>query len=1240
MALSVRFIQHLNSEEMPESKHSRLSKNNIYARNEWDKDLTCRWTTNACAECNNQECMLQHILALEDLQSESGSIYEVKELVVKSLVSVLCNSSLTKNALMNENTSFFEKVFHGCSCILSNIEMQLYFKSNLETLTLFMRSFLDFQSCTLKTSNSGIKSMAQNCFSFVIDFYLQIYKQFSNKELFAQNFLKNILPFFCNLTKFEKIDQSIIDIELHRCIQTLLFTKAFHIQYKKFTVEREGIPSTLFSTLSKITNTDLEVSFTIFETVLRVAIKSYESDTKVIDLIFRNMLESSGRDKKVLKKLLNCLNGINLSMDNKIEDVMLSEFLVNCVNEILLKEHLESLDFELIARIVNINPFIIENDLEKILIKILPKISKVDETSYNQVFIAILNASISLRREHKLILQLLMTVKDMLAQNSDTEIFVSFPQEFLLKFMESISNITTSQTITILRSFAFNLKLCCVDISLPSFSKSGFVMLEVIVGLIIPFMKGIKIFDYVKNVNAQKKFCRSLFELGDSFSSMVDRILKIDCNKRVIFIFVKACQAWNDVCNLISHYVSNLASDELSTLFSSKKLLKLIAKVENSIEDDSENIVSEFSQSLFINFIENEKLITSINCRSSLWVSVVRNNPGVLSKLDNHQILEIAETVVKDFTEDFVQGLKKWDKSKTNIKFVTAVVNQVIINSRNNFKSSTVNQLLGKIVSDFNWKKVISKIKKGTLLGNEVECSKNRKAEDSKAMEEYLYLFSFINLEHLNYKTRIVLFVLISSINLEFAHDNKVSEKCNDILLKLLQENDIDIFQFTNLPLLDHLNSLRKDNLSLLFELPLKNDSFNSLINFLDSNEIKNDMMSVFLNIVQKVKLHKNSEDIQSLRNLIKKWDNQSIKDDKNYNTINIVNLTFSLKYAVSDKKVSDELKEMTNRILNNIFQNSDKESKINEECFQLMELVLRNRFSLEIPNNTINLISKAILHNASENILPPFLETLSPVEYNLFLKSLHQQTTYALEKEKDELLTNCLLIWDYISIINMAKDRNKLRLLAINNLFCTIERVAISEKHWLSLLKLFETIASSKSIHITEKNIDMILLSCMKCMKRVGVSACRNILSLYTIIVKLRTNFIKEKLSLLVLLNTEIIKTIRHEGEKLGNFNDQYQLECLILDLDKFVIALLKLGGNVSEICPYLLSDLVEWYSYHLLPKNSKASLEIIIQHLLSHCEHEAIEYLNRTLPVPTQKVFKELVTMYRRYYKFTGKI
>ncbi|XP_033213626.1 uncharacterized protein LOC117170721 [Belonocnema kinseyi] len=1234
MALSVKFIQLLQNEAVPKLKRSKLSESNINSISDWDKDLTNRWASNACAECNNQECILQHILARENLQSKSGTTYEVKEFVVNSFADLLSNSSSTNNALKNESADFFENIFHGCNCILSNIEMQQYFKSDLKKLNLLIKYFLDFESLTLETSNPIIKTMAQNSFSIVMDYYLQIYKQFSNKELFAKYFLKKILFPFYNLAKSTKIDS-----ELQRCIQTLLFAKIFHSQYKKFTPESEGIPATLFSTLKEIADADSKISFTIFEVVLRMAVKSYESDAKVVDLMFRNMVQSSNRDKNIFKKLLDCLTGVNLNMENKVEDLMLSEYLKSCVDEILLKENLDSLDYEIIAGIINMNPFMLENNFVEVLIKILPKNSEINESAYSQFFMAILNASICLRREHKLILQLLMATRKMLTKNSryksETEIFVPLPQEFLTKFMESISNITISQTTTILRSLTFHLELCCVDISLPTYSKSASLILEVIVGLIIPFMKGIKIFDSVRYINAQKKFCHALIKLGRSFSSMTERILKIDCNKRVLFTFVKACQAWNDLCNLISHYVSNLASDELSSFFSTKKWLKLVEKIE-SLEENSEEVRSEFSEALLINLTKEDKLIQSVNCRSHLWVSVARNNPSVISNLSGQQLSEIAETIVPQLTKDFSNQNEQWSKGKTNVKFVSAIVNQVIIKSENNIKSDATKHLLGKIVRDFNWKKVISKIKKGSLLGSDLEFTKNSKTKDSKMIKEYINLLSSMNLSHLNHDVRMVLFIFISAISLEFCQE--ISEKCNEILLDLLQENDLDIFQFTNQKFLVYLNSFPKEVLSQVFDLPLKNESFNSLINFIDSNEIKTEVITVFLNSVQRLKRHRNSEEIKKLRTLVGKWNNQPATE--NYSTVSLVNLTFTLKDAVADKKFSDDLKETTNRTLLDVFKNSDNKSKICEECLQLLELVLRNRSLLGIANETLNLISTAILHNPSETVLRPFLETLSSEEFNLFVKSLQKQTTFALGEDNESILKNSLLIWNYIIKIELAEARNKLRLTAINNLFYTIERASISEKHWLCLLKLFQAIVSSKLIQISDQNIDFILLSCMKCVKRVGLSACRDILALYTSVVKLRTNFVENKLSLLVLLNKEIIKVLSDERKKLGDANDQYQLECLVSDLEKFVISLKKIGGNISEVFPYLLTDLVEWYSYHLLPKNLRNSLEIIVQHLLKHCEHETIEFINRTLPLATQKIFKELVATHRRYYKFTGKI
>ncbi|XP_051167469.1 uncharacterized protein LOC127285475 [Leptopilina boulardi] len=1223
MSLSAKFIQHLKNKETKTCR-KKLSECNVNQTNDWDRDLISRWTSNSCLECHDKECKLQNILTLENLQLGSSSSYEVKEFVIRSLTEILCNKSLINDALKNETTAFFENIFHGCNWFISNLEMQCYFKSNIKHLTLFVKSFLEFLIDIFKSTNEIIKLNAQCSLSLIIDSYLVIYKQFPDKELFSMEFLNNILLIFCNLMKFENLK---IQSDLYRCVEILLFTKNFLPQYKKFNNENEGIPATLFSTLEKIANIDLKTAFIIFDVIFRVAVKSYESDVKVLDVIFRNIVKSANREKLIIKKLLDCLIGIHLNLDNQIDDLKLSDYLVTFIDEILKKEQFESLDYDLIIGILNIHPFIMEKNFENILIKLLPKYLNVSESSYCTFFVTILKVSVSLRREHKLISLLLTATKSVISKNSEAEILIPLPKEFLIKFMESLDNTTISQTTTILRSLIYYLKPYCED---DLFSNSTFTMLEVIFQLLISFMKGIKIFDCIRNVNTQEKFCDDLIELGNQFSFLSNKI----SNNRVIFSFVNACQAWNDVCNLIMHYVPSSISEKLSNRVSAKKWIKLLEKIE-SIADENDNL--EFSQSLLMNLTDEEKIIETLNCQSPFWISVIQNNSEMLSNLTDQQLFEFADIVVSSVVNNS-DNWKKWDKCKDNVKFISAIVKQVLIKCENNIKSETTKQFVDKITRDFKWKKIIQKIQKNNLMSDGVEFLKNTKSKDCKVMKEFLKILSSMHLSHLHHDIRIVLFILISSIVTEFSHDIEIAEKCNEILLDLLQENDINIFQFPNLQILRE-NSLGNDVLSLIFELPLKNDSFNLLINYLDSNDVSDNVKIILLNIILKTKLHRKSEDTQLLKKLIEKWKNNlSIKNDKIYSSIELVMLIFSLKDAIINRNISDELKETTNQILKEIFEKNA--TKINDDCVQLLELVLRNRSFLEITNENITLICKAILSNPNENVLRPFLETLNSEEFNVLLKSLQKQTVNSFEDDNENELKKCLLIWEYIIIIEMASARNNIRLAAINNLLFSSDESCISTRHWLCLIKLFETIVSSKFIQITGQIIDLILVSCMKCIKRVGVVACREIVILYTMIVKLRTNFVKDKLWSLVQLNSEIIRSLSDERGKLNCLNYQYQLECLILDMEKFVISLKKFGDSVLEIYPYMLTDLVEWYCHQLLPKNLKNHLELIIQRLLSNCEHEKIEFLNRTMPVATQKIFKELVTMYRKHYKFTGKI
>lgn len=1216
MSLSAKFIQHLKTRETKVTR--RKSECNVNATNDWDRDLISRWTRNSCLECNNQECRLQNILTVKNLQVENKSAYDVREFLIRSLTDVLCNKSLINDAVKNEDSPFFENIFHGCNLIMSNIEMQCYLKSNIKHLTFLLKSSLEFVFHIFEQSNDEIlKSQAENFLSQLIVSYLQMYRQFSDKELFATEFLNNVLFTFCNLMKFGNLK---FQMDLNSCVQNLLFTKNFLPQYKRFNNEQEGgIPATLFSTLEKIANIDLKTAFIIFDVIFSVAVKSYESDAKVLDLIFRNIVKRANRERSVVKQLLEHLLGIHLLLENQIENVKLSEYLMMFVDEILKKEQIESLDYDLITVIINIHPFTVETNFENILLKFIPKYSTVEEKSYCEFFRTILNVSISLRREHKLVSLLLNAAKSLVTpKNSDSEILIPLPKEFLTKFMESLENTTISQTTTILRSLIYYLKPYCEELDSNS-------MLEVIFQLLISFMKGVKIFDSIRNVKTQEKFCDDLVELGNVFSTLSNKIT----NKRVIFTFLKACQAWNDVCNLILHYVPSTISEKLRNLLSTKKWTKLLAKVECSFDENPENF--EFSRNLFVNFTDDGKLISNVNFKSMFWISAIENNSQLLYNLTDDQLSEFAEIILCDALQN-LDNCKKWDKFLNDARFMTTFLEKLITKGESIVRSENTKEFVSKITREFKWKKIVTKLKNGGLM-NSGEFSTNRKNKDCKLMRELFGILASLHLSHLGQDIRIVLFILICSIVVEFSHDIEMGEKCNEILLDLIQENDINIFQFPKLKICDY--PLGNDVLSQLFELPLKNDSFSSLINFLGSNDVNDKLKITLLDICLKTKVQRKAEDTRLLKNLIEKWSKVTIVDEKIRSRIELVRLVFSLKEAILSRNIDDDLKANLNRILREIF----KKSNIDDYA-QLLEIVLRNRSFLEITDENVALIFKSILSTSNESVLRPFFETLNTKEFDGLLKKLETQTLLAFSDQGEQELKRCVKIWEYVIIIEMATARNNIRVMAINKLLLSLNDISIGAQHWLCLIKLFETIVSSKFIQITGQIIDLILVSCTRCMKRVGVVACREIVSLYTMIVKLRTNFVKDKLWSLVQLNSEIIRNLNGETMKLNSSSDQYQIECLILDMEKFIIALKKFDDSVLDIYPYMLNDLVEWYCHQLLPKNLKNHLELIIQRLLSHCEHEKIEFLNRTMPVATQKIFKELVTMYRKHYKFTGKI
>lgn len=470
--LLIELLKRLNSDEEPLPKRLKLAENAFYiddipiVRKE---DLVLQWLCKMCLANQNVWSSLNRCLKTTHLDAK----VDVKKLLIKALITRL-----------QENVNDVdEQIFECCRLSVSNNGMQQYFISNPKDLGLLLKSLLDYTlkvfketfkikegltdgvDITLISKSDGLTSIAYNTVVSVIESTIQIFKSaFATKDSLRTIFVHDILYPLCVIIDHKHTDNTNrLGAVAHKCIQQIIFGKKHAQSGTVLTDENTARFADLLPVLAENARTkDLQSNSMTFVFIFRAAISMFKSDSCVLDLLLRELVECAGIHKgQILNSLLRHLNDIAFDFDNKVHGVTLFDYCQKLIDDILASEDMSSVDYELLTRFCSFNPLIIEKRIPNILKRIFVGGPTLE---YTHLMVSILDATVHLRQEEKLISAILMSLKHSLNQIADAKVDMFFPDEFKGKFMKIVNNITNSQGVNILRTLIYHLKTDCMEV--------------------------------------------------------------------------------------------------------------------------------------------------------------------------------------------------------------------------------------------------------------------------------------------------------------------------------------------------------------------------------------------------------------------------------------------------------------------------------------------------------------------------------------------------------------------------------------------------------------------------------------------------------------------------------------------------------------------------------------------------------------------------------------------------------
>ncbi|XP_031839197.1 uncharacterized protein LOC116429879 [Nomia melanderi] len=1269
MALSTELLKRLNSDEEPLPKRLKLAENTFctvdipIVRKE---DLILQWLCETCSTDENSWRCIRNCLKTKNLDIKN----DVKKLLVNTLIARL------QGTLDNGHSDIFECY----ELLVSNHGMQQYFLNEPKDLGVLIKTFLiyalKFFKCTfniegqsyneinieLIKKDNGLPLIIYNRIINIIESMVQIFKlSFTAKDELKTMFVHDILYPLCDVIDHRCIDNTNrLGAVTYKCIQQLMFGKNY--VHNATVLKNKNITQfiDLISALGENAQSkDLQSNLRTFSFVFRAAVGVFKSDSATVDLILRELVKSAGTEKKeILSTLLKHLNDITFNFENKIQDVTLFDYCQNIIDNILLSEDMSTIEYVLLSQFCSFNPLLIEKKIQEILRKAFQGNPTLE---YTNLLISILTAVVYLRQEEKLISSILITLKQSNHVIPNTNLNMFFPCEFKEKFMKMVNNISTSQSVSMLRTLIYHLKTDCMEVLKSNDSCKNLAIMHATIDLLIMLLNGICIFDQTGALSSHQKFVNAFNDLGSVLSLLVDRILYLNHNKKIIVMLLDAIFSWNETKNTLKYYVPRTVMQNLKFPILQDQWQQLIPRITNFGRDSCKSSMNKLIlQQIKISrntsnksFIELSSLIGGLKCS---WKSVLKFDTDVIPFLTTEEILTVTNLLLIDIISnedkfsEWMEILHK-DSLQEDKRFMMCLLSSIVMQIENLITEG----ITKSICQHFTIKPLLEnedvenqKINEMIMLLKE-DLLKDKWVEIENALScqivVYLKVLLHIPLIFLKANIKLIIFIIIFALKKECDQNYDIISLCNIILSDLLEKPGLDIFQYINPSLLLHQLPLNK-NVQKSLELSLRNDlSYIILKKLINASMHSKKNLQFLLESLEHVKQKLSIDQKAIIKKGEKKLNKVLIKMLPSVITeaddVAILNLI--LRISVSDENINEELNNLTQQTLQNIFLNDCTGSEKNEvvqEALKLAVAVLHNRKIFKIEDQTIKGIWCILFKNPCENVLLPFLESSESIELEKFLEHLHNQMIRAITDVQENDLENVCIIWNSILKTNMSNDRNKLRLTAINKSIQMIQVLNIPNKLWSNLLKFTQNILSTKHLYLPDTTIDMSIFLGLKSLQEATIVACNNVLTLCNILLKMRTSSITDRLPSLLALYRSTLNVVVHKSKGIVDKSEEHIFKCIALDIEKFTSSLIKLKKDMARLSPYVIADLLNLSTEPSIATSVKIAVQNCIYLLISICDQHGIALLSRTLPISMQEIFKTQLDIFNKFYKFSGKI
>ncbi|KAJ3662927.1 hypothetical protein Zmor_007241 [Zophobas morio] len=557
----------------------------------------------------------------------------------------------------------------------------------------------------------------------------------------------------------------------------------------------------------------------------------------------------------ILNELLDTVTKLKVDLESKINDITFSDFIKKLVKSVItLSQHPNICCYQILLKVAEINPLIIESLVNEILVYVMLSDNTSCRKEYEQLMIKIFEVFSKLHRTQNLISKMIPTLQTAIKERKLNELPYSFrgtvdvqlktdilysaddilPEVILEYFTSCIISLASWQTINLLKTMTFHLKKAVEQ--LPEVQEEN-IYVEILSSLTCWLLLSVRVAEHTVAENTVVKFAEGLEELKTILGQFGAKLLQREHNHVLMRAFLNISYYWAEVYMTLEYYSVNNQIKMTKTLdnnfsafnltyihpyLSNKEWCHISERINNFGEKPCKKIMQKLLiQKLraFLIFGDGNNdvvapiirtLSTSFDAESVDIFSDRFVVNTVLDKMPTSNIISLAEILVKDLVEG---NTKVLDEPHINdsqlitqgiLCVIFTKINKLLKQKRKHDDTSVRKALCSKAMSLLPTDMFLcGRIEEVLGSVSEILVSESHHQNiDLKMQEEklelYLELLTKIPLIFCSESTQKLTVLLLMALHKDSQNCENIKLKCEQLIISIVQHNRftlLDLFE-------------------------------------------------------------------------------------------------------------------------------------------------------------------------------------------------------------------------------------------------------------------------------------------------------------------------------------------------------------------------------------------------------------------------------------------------------------